>query len=364
VGDTQPYRFGSYEIFKAEKTAWDFQVNVFVNATSQQTVPYFHQYMYDSIFTNVNKDLDKTIQLEVTTAPFPIFYVFESRVASGQAIDFAVLVSIALALIPCVIISFIIKEREQQLKHMQVISGVSLPAYWISNTISDIVKTYVPIFIIIIFTFIFNLKYDGVWVLLIVYPIAIVPFTYVTSFLFKGDTVAQIMTLFMHFLIGGILPIVIFVLWNIPSTANLGDSMRWWFVMIPTYCVGEGIIFASAVELLEISRKGIQTLKPDLDLKSIDPDVYAFENLTGNYVFMILTGIFCAALLVIIEADIFQKCANFSFESLPSPRDDLDMDDDVIAEEERLSKQHLSRKVEQRDENNAPLLDPENLEKS
>ena len=38
---------------------------------------------------------------------------------------------------------------------MQMISGVSLPAYWISNLISDILKTYVPIFMILIFTAIF-----------------------------------------------------------------------------------------------------------------------------------------------------------------------------------------------------------------
>ena len=44
------------------------------------------------------------------------------------------------------------------------------------------------------------------------YPIAIVPFTYITSFLFTSDTVAQIMTLFLHFALGGIMPLVVFVL--------------------------------------------------------------------------------------------------------------------------------------------------------
>lgn len=89
------------------------------------------------------------------------------------------------------------------------------------------------------------------------YPLAIVPFTYITSFFFTNDTVAQIMTLFMHYLLGGIMPLIIFVLWNIPSTAALGDSMRWWFTFIPTYCVGEGIIFSSTVELLSFSRTGL-----------------------------------------------------------------------------------------------------------
>ena len=34
VGEEQPYRFGSYEIYQADKTANNYQVNVFVNATS------------------------------------------------------------------------------------------------------------------------------------------------------------------------------------------------------------------------------------------------------------------------------------------------------------------------------------------
>ena len=73
---------------------------------------------------------------------------------------------------------------------MQVISGVSLPAYWISNLVSDIIKSYIPIFIILILCAIFDASYEGVWLLLLLFPISIVPFTYVTSFAFEGDTVA------------------------------------------------------------------------------------------------------------------------------------------------------------------------------
>ena len=104
-----PYRFGSYQVYKADMENYDFQINVFVNSTSDMSIPYFHQYMYESILKNVNPN----VKFETTTAPFPIFFVFESRVDSGQALDFGVLVTIALALIPCVIISFIIKEREK-----------------------------------------------------------------------------------------------------------------------------------------------------------------------------------------------------------------------------------------------------------
>ena len=57
------------------------------------------------------------------------------------------MVGIALSLIPSVLVSTMIKERELQLKHMQMISGVSLWSYWLSNFIFDILKTYIPMLV-------------------------------------------------------------------------------------------------------------------------------------------------------------------------------------------------------------------------
>ena len=73
---------------------------------------------------------------------------------------------------------------------MQMISGVSLPAYWASNLLADITKTYFPILIIIILQSVFALDYEGVWELFILYPLVCVPFTYITAFFFTSDTVA------------------------------------------------------------------------------------------------------------------------------------------------------------------------------
>jgi hypothetical protein len=53
-------------------------------------------------------------------------------------------VAIGFSLIPSAIISFIVNEREKNLKHMQLISGMSLSAYWISNMLFDVVKGIIP----------------------------------------------------------------------------------------------------------------------------------------------------------------------------------------------------------------------------
>ena len=133
---------------------------------------------------------------------------------------------------------------------MQMISGVSLPAYWLSNFIADVTKTYVPIFIILGIMVLFDIDYEGGYYLVLLYPISIVPLTYVTSFFFTSDTVAQIITLFVHFLLGGIMPLAIYFLQVIPDTASLGDSMRYWFTFVPTYDTSGGLVFSATYESL------------------------------------------------------------------------------------------------------------------
>ena len=129
-----------------------------------------------------------------------------------MAFNFTFMISIAMAILPCVMVSFILREREHALKHIQLISGMNLPAYWISNCIADILKVYIPVLLIIGLTFAFNINYQGVWALLLLYPLAIVPFSYMTTFLFINDTKAQIMTFFVHFASCAIMGVVIYFL--------------------------------------------------------------------------------------------------------------------------------------------------------
>ena len=89
---------------------------------------------------------------------------------------------------------------------------MNLSAYWIANMFSDILKAYIPVIATMIIALPFKLNYEGVWVIMLLFPIAIVPSTYVLSFVFKGDTTAQISIFFFHFLFGGIGGFVVFIL--------------------------------------------------------------------------------------------------------------------------------------------------------
>ena len=106
--------FGSYQFYKLDNNSHSYQFNMWVDTTSSRVVPYFSQYMYHAILQTVSP----SIKFNTKVAPFPTFYVFTTRAQSTQAINFTSIYMIALAMIPCVAISLIIKEREQQLKHM------------------------------------------------------------------------------------------------------------------------------------------------------------------------------------------------------------------------------------------------------
>ena len=97
------------------------------------------------------------------------------------------MVAISLALVPCVMIQFVLKERELALKHQQLLSGMSVSGYWASNMLFDIMIAYIPVGLIVLLMYVFGKFYQGVWVLFALYPPAIVPFTYILSFLFASD---------------------------------------------------------------------------------------------------------------------------------------------------------------------------------
>jgi ATP-binding cassette subfamily A (ABC1) protein 3 len=110
---------------------------------------------------------------------------------------------------------FIVKERETNSKHQQIVSGVSVYAYWLSNLLIDVAQVLDPMHLLRISILIFGVdaftdhdRYSMVWALVILYGPAIMAFTYATSFLFKSAESAQIATFVFNFLAGFILMLV------------------------------------------------------------------------------------------------------------------------------------------------------------
>jgi len=102
-----------------------------------------------------------------------------------------------------------VKEREYNVKHQQLVSGVSILAYWLSNLIVDVLKYIIPGVFCALMVKAFDLQvfldsggYGAVWLLCTFLGIGLMPFTYLFSFLFKDYGNAQVVMFFTAYLSG------------------------------------------------------------------------------------------------------------------------------------------------------------------
>ena len=98
--------------------------------------------MYESILKEATGN--PNLKFKITTAPFPVKDYARTYYEQANAIFITFVVAIGFSLIPASIVSHIVGERIKGLKQMQILSGMSLTAYWTSNLIFDIVKGLIP----------------------------------------------------------------------------------------------------------------------------------------------------------------------------------------------------------------------------
>ena len=101
-GDPFPYRYGSYNIYEANRVTNTYQVVNYLNITSPDVTAFYPQYLYTAILRAALDDPD--LNFNVTSVPFPVYQKFKDYEEAAGAYDFVFMTAIALALIPCVMV--------------------------------------------------------------------------------------------------------------------------------------------------------------------------------------------------------------------------------------------------------------------
>lgn len=171
---------------------------------------------------------------------------------------------------------------------------MSLPAYWISNLIFDLFKGLIPSAIIIGLIYAYDLGWNDSWVMFMLYPFGVIPFSYVTSFLFSSENTAQSFTIFFHFVFAAFGPILIFILKIIDSTLEVGIILRWVFKIVPSFCLTDTILYDSSKTRLFLIRP---QLKKDSD--------FDMTLLRGNILFLCMHFLIWIFMLLLIENGVF-----------------------------------------------------------
>lgn len=164
-------------------------------------------------------------------------------------------ISVGLSLLPGLIVSGVMHEREKNLKHMQIISGMNLCSYWIVNLVFDIVKMEVPMILCCVLLYYFEMTdYFSAMFVFVAYPFGVVPFTHATSFLFESEWSAQFFTVGLNLIVMIFGPLTVYIfMFNSPTQDDVlfGDMINYWLRVIPSYNVSKTLLFCGTRKILE-----------------------------------------------------------------------------------------------------------------
>mmetsp|Transcript_331 Transcript_331/g.689 ORF Transcript_331/g.689 Transcript_331/m.689 type:complete len:1928 (+) Transcript_331:176-5959(+) len=258
------------------------QGNEFVivtNVTAYHAAPTSMMGIYQGIINTLTEAND--VSLSVVNHPLP---ATEQQQGIQQFVNtiFAILmILMGFPFIPSAFIVFMVKEKENKSKHIQLVSGVSPHAFWMATWLWDYMCYQIPLWFTIGTLKYFDIKsliegdnFQAVLYLFLLYGPAMAGFCYCCSFYFKSHTNAQIFVIFFSFLTGFLLAIAAFFMQIIESTRDINQTLIMFYRLIPGFCFGHGLLAINAAPIITWSYNAdAQKVLPPLDAKIAGDDI-------------------------------------------------------------------------------------------
>jgi ABC-type multidrug transport system ATPase subunit len=325
------------------------------NATAFHSAPTFMMGLYKGVFESMGWD---DVSVETTLHPLPATNK-QMQFESVQNTMFAVLmILLGFPFIPSSFIMFVVREKENKSKHIQLVSGVSPHAFWISTWIFDFVSYQIPLWATVGILKGFESakqltegeNFDATIYLLLGYGPAMAGFCYCLSFVFKSHSAAQIAVIFFSFLTGFILAIASFIMAMIESTQDLNKTLLNVYRLIPGFNLGHGLLSITAAPIITFFDNpdatevygAMHPLVAGDDIKWMTVEAFAYTFLAIIIEYIIATP------------SLFAWAANCIYRT--PPQADFEPDDDVIDEEGRCAELALQRVNGQTSENDEAIL--------
>jgi ABC-type multidrug transport system fused ATPase/permease subunit len=232
-----------------------------------------------------------------------------------------------------------VHERVTRLKHIQIISGVQLPAYWLGNFLVDLAKMEFTSLVTMIIFEVSGLAFTEAAIVYLLYPFGTLPFTYVTAFIFPSVASAQTFTIFSHFFFITGAPCLVFYLRFLKPVFALSEFLNLALKIVPSFGLGEALFFNGlGGQLVEFrtapSGKGFR----------LTGDPWTIENISGTLIGIGFNFVFWTLILICIEQDIGKKSKKCRLvcnkRRLAWPKPSLEIDPDVTAEAKRVAETH------------------------
>ena len=358
--DDEASKYGAFSpVVDLINASMHFQENDTLEYLIQQNTTAFHAC---PIFMNmINSAIYGEQKILTRNHPLPFTGRQRTIISGIESFFAALLLVIAFAFIPASYAIFIVKEREIAAKHQQLISGVSIAAYWVSTFVWDFTSYLLPMFGSIFMIYLFNVeeftsteddRLATLFLLFLCYGSSVSGQTYIITYFFKHYSSAQNFVLFVN-LISMILVLASFIMSQVDATCDVNQNLEYIFLFFPGYALGNGLVdlsFLSVIRQLNEcddddpvdngenghGDEGFETPEPVTGLQSI-----AARN---NVIYMAILSVGYFAIAVGIDyflarPDLVQKLSPKPKPLNETPLTAEDIDPDVRREAERCDAQ-------------------------
>lgn len=250
-------QYGGY-LVHASNVDHIFGYHLFVNTTAAHGAVIFKA-LIDQALYRFMAGSKLGVTLKANTYPLPMTAATQALFGSFLAFTACIFIVIAFAFFPASIVGFLVKEKqaEHNSKHQQLVSGVSLPAFWLANYIWDLLTYIIPFIAALVLIQIFDIAaftgndcvscssetFPAIVLLFILFGLAICPFTYCLSYLFKEHASAQSYTIMANFLLGVVLMVVSFILDVVSENSqDTNTVLKFFWRLSPLFNLGSALL--------------------------------------------------------------------------------------------------------------------------
>ena len=335
-------RYGAVTFHESTSAASQtYAYNILVNATARDAAPMFINLVHTGILRVLDAGVNPGASITVSNKPLPLTQLQNDISRSSDAFSAATYIVIAFAFLPASYAIFVVRERETGAKHQQLISGVSLPAYWLATYLWDAASYLIPSGLSILMFVAFGVDayttgegLTATALLFLLYGPAVAAQTYCFSYVFKSHSTAQNIVLLVNFLCGLALMITSFVLDALENTRELNQTLKHFFRLLPPFCLGNGLTQLSFCQ--DFSGSG-EVMCPtsffSVELKRpLDFDVAGL-----NILYLGVETVVYFLICLLIEVGLTFPAVASLFDRVRDPGHAADeLDSDVVAEADRV----------------------------
>ncbi|GFS11827.1 ATP-binding cassette sub-family A member [Elysia marginata] len=278
--------------------------------------------------------LNDTFSLQTTLAPLPkeVREHTELLVVTNQLAGFLIAfgINFCMAFLTSSFVYFFIKERQVGAKHLQVVSGVGPVTYWLPTFLWDFINYIVPsLLILLVFVAFSEAAYvaDGRFALVILvfimYGWAVLPFMYLTQFIFKSPPAGVVVVIILN-IISGLVTLMAVTVLNMPymETKDTGEALDGIFsALFPNYNMASCFsnIYTNYLEIEKCADVDCSSPRPSLCCKETCQSIELCAKYNKNYMawekpgigsylcYMGLQGIVFFLLVMLVEYNVLQK---------------------------------------------------------